>query len=288
MAKAAVNEKAPEAEKKALIEVVPGGLPAELMGSFQEDAGRGRERVTAQDLAIPFFVILQDNSPQVKRGHPKQVEGAQAGMIMNTLTLELFDELTVIPCYFDKVAIEWQDRDSGGGLVAIHPMETDLWKETAPNPRGHGAPILPKRDNHLLVETAQFYVIGFTKKGRMQSVLPMSSTQLKKSRNWNSQMSNIKLTGSDGRDFTPPTFSHLYKLTTAVETKDQNSWFGWVIELAGPIQKADHYLEAKAFYEAANKGLVSVRANDLSTVGEAASDVQGGGEGAAGQTNKPY
>ena len=39
----------------------------------------------------------------------------------------------------------------------------------------------------------------------------MKSTQLKVSRKWNSMMMGIKMQGKNGL-FTPPTYSHIYKL----------------------------------------------------------------------------
>ena len=46
----------------------------------------------------------------------------------------------------------------------------------------------------------------------------MKSTQLKKSRRWNSMMLNLKIQGSKG-PFTPPSYSHIYKLKVVKEKK---------------------------------------------------------------------
>ena len=57
-------------------------LPSEI--NFAEDANVGFEDLTQQDVAIPFFVLLQKMSPQLD-----SVEGAKAGQVFNTVTEEV-------------------------------------------------------------------------------------------------------------------------------------------------------------------------------------------------------
>ena len=54
----------------------------------------------------------------------------------------------------------------------------------------------------------------------------MKSTQLKVSRKWNSMMMGLKMQGKNGL-FTPPTYSHIYKLSTVQMSNDKGTWFGW-------------------------------------------------------------
>ena len=51
-----------------------------------------------------------------------------------------------------------------------------------------------------------------------EALITMKSTQLKKSRKWNSMMLNIRIPGSNG-PFNPPSFSHMYKLKVKKEDK---------------------------------------------------------------------
>ena len=82
----------------------------------------------------------------------------------------------------------------------------------------------------------------------------MSGTQLKKSRAWNSVASTLKVKAGDGRVFTPPIYSHKYKLTTVPESNDHGNWFGWNIELLGQLGDEEMFLyeAAKQFKESIN------------------------------------
>ena len=88
--------------------------------AFEEFAGAGLEEVTTEDLAIPFLRILAQLSPQVNKRDGAYVEGAEAGMIYNTVSNEAYDGekgVLVVPCYYNRRFIEWQPRSSGGGYV---------------------------------------------------------------------------------------------------------------------------------------------------------------------------
>ena len=78
--------------------------------------------MSQEDLALPFFKVLGQLSPEVNKRDAKYVEGAEPGRIINTLLLmNCFDELKVIPCHYKRQYIEWQDRGtSTGAPVAIH------------------------------------------------------------------------------------------------------------------------------------------------------------------------
>ena len=59
-------------------------------------------------------------------------------------------------------------------------------------------------------ETHQHYVLVLHEDGAGETALvAMKSTQLKKSRKWNSMISSLTVQGKNG-PFTPPRFSHVY------------------------------------------------------------------------------
>ena len=58
---------------------------------FGDDAAKGFENMTQDDMALPFVRILGQLSPQVTDGDAKYIEGAKPGMIYNTVTSELYD-----------------------------------------------------------------------------------------------------------------------------------------------------------------------------------------------------
>ena len=77
-----------------------------------QDAGQGLSEVNMDTIQIPFLKILSSMSPQTKKSKKEYVDGAEEGMIFNTVTEELIDGaegITVVPCYFEPVALEWTD-----------------------------------------------------------------------------------------------------------------------------------------------------------------------------------
>ena len=91
---------------------------------FAAYADAGLEEVTTQDLSIPYLRILAQLSPQVNKRDGAYVDGAEAGMIYNTMENAVYngDEgVTVVPCYFRRVLVEWKPREKGGGFVTEGP-----------------------------------------------------------------------------------------------------------------------------------------------------------------------
>ena len=82
--------------------------------------GGGFENADSDSFSVPFIKVLQKLSPVVDEDHEDHIDGAKAGMFYNTVTNELFpDGLTVIPCHYARVFIEWVPRESGGGIVNV-------------------------------------------------------------------------------------------------------------------------------------------------------------------------
>jgi hypothetical protein len=86
----------------------------------------------------------------------------------------------------------------------------------------------------------------------------MKATQLKVSRKWNSMMMGLKMQGKNGM-FTPPTYSHIYKLKTVQQSNDKGTWFGWDVARVGPVSDAGVYNTAKDFGMNVAKGAVEAK-----------------------------
>lgn len=237
--------------KKNEVAVKQSDLPVVAFADdMMADAGMGFENVTANDVAIPYLKILQALSPEL-RGTTK-VPGAEEGLIINTVTQQLMKEFRVIPCAFKKSYVEWTPREAGGGLVKEH-MDEKILEKTKKNERNQD--VLP--NGNLIVTTSYHYVLVLTEGGYERAVMAMSSTQLKKSRRWLGQMMSLQVKIGD-KSFTPPPFSHSYHVGTGMETKDTNSWFGWIINDPTMINDKGLYETAKKFGQDVSAGLVKV------------------------------
>jgi hypothetical protein len=228
-----------------------GALAANL---FEADANQGTQNISQEDLALPFLKILGQLSPEVNKRDGKYVEGAEPGKIINTVTNALYDTINVIPVFYKRQYIEWQDRgQSTGAPVAIHEADSDIVSQTT---RGKDYKDRLPNGNYL-DNTASHFVLTVGDNSST-ALISMKSTQLKVSRKWNSMMMGIKMQGKNGL-FTPPTYSHIYKLSTTQMSNDKGTWFGWDVSKVGPVENADLYGTAKAFAESVGKGEVQAK-----------------------------
>ena len=223
--------------------------------NFEADAQQGAQNISQEDLALPFLKILGQLSPEVNKRDGKYVEGAEPGKIINTVTNALYDTINVIPVFYKRQYIEWQDRGTtgSGAPVAIHDADSDIVNQTT---RGKDYKDRLPNGNYL-DNTASHFVLTVGD-NPSTALISMKSTQLKVSRKWNSMMMGIKMQGKNGL-FTPPTYSHIYKLSTTQMSNDKGTWFGWDVSKVGPVENADLYGTAKAFAESVGKGEVQAK-----------------------------
>ena len=216
---------------------------------MEADAAQGAQNISQEDLALPFLKILGQLSPEVNKRDGKYVQGAEPGKIINTVTNKLYDEIEVIPVFYKRQYVEWADRGtSTGAPVAIHSADSDIISQTT---RGKDYKDRLANGNYL-ENTANHYVI-YLNDTPQQAMVSMKSTQLKVSRKWNSMMMGIKMQGKNGL-FTPPTYSHIYKLKTVQMSNDKGTWFGWDVEKVGPVGDKNIYDMAKSFATSVGKG----------------------------------
>ncbi len=226
-----------------------------LGSAFEDDANNGFDGMGQEDFALPFLRLLTNTSPEVG-----EVDGAMPGMIFNTVTGELYDGkkgIEVIPVAYVRQYIEWAPRGAGSGApITIYPATSDILSRTHREP-GDNKDYL---DNGNYVEnTANHYVMVLGSDGVPNpALITMKSTQLKKSRKWNSMMMSTKLMGKNG-PYTPPMYSHVYRLTTQAESNDKGKWFGWEIEKVGTVEDMNAYAAAKSFAQQINAGEVKVK-----------------------------
>ena len=221
---------------------------------FEADANQGAQNISQEDLALPFLKILGQLSPEVNKRDGKYVNGAEPGKIINTVTNKLYDSIDVIPCHYKRQYIEWQDRgQSTGAPVAIHEADSDIISQTV---RGKDYKDRLPNGNYL-DNTANHFVI-YLNTIPTSALISMKSTQLKVSRKWNSMMMGLKMQGKNGL-FTPPTYSHVYKLKTVQMSNDKGTWFGWDVSKVGPVTDKSVYDMAKNFAISVGKGEVEAK-----------------------------
>jgi len=223
---------------------------------FAADAGVGVSNLGSEDLAIPFIKVLQKMSDELD-----DLDNAKAGDIYNTVTKDIVkgkDGIRLINCAYNLQYIEWEPRGTGTGAPhAIYGAGDEI---PATERGDDNKDYVVDGNGRYLERTAQHYVLVVDEDGvTQQALLPMKSTQFKKSKQWNSAMRSLKMKDGNGSLFTPPRFSHIWKLETVSEENKNGSWHGWQISKDGVVEDVNVYQEAKLFAESIQAGQVNVK-----------------------------
>lgn len=209
---------------------------------FGADAGGGFEGMDADCFAIPFLTLLQKMSPQCDETEGSYIEGARPGDFLNTASNKIYkgkDGLLIIPCAFIHKYNLWVPN-RGGYRGSITPAEyAAMAKETRTNDKGKTEEF--DVDGNIITNTMEHYVLVVNPDGTTEpALLAMTSTQLKKSKKWNTLAQAI--CGNK-----KPAYSQIYRLTSIPESNDFGSWAGIKIEHDSQVASMEVYEAAKAF-----------------------------------------
>jgi len=223
---------------------------------FEADAGAGNQNMGVDDLALPFLKILSGLDPILD-----ELEEARKGDIYNTVSGAVYkgkDGVRVIPCAYMRRFIQWAPRGSGSGAPSAIYAPGDNIPKTQRSPDDNKEYVVGGGGEYI-EETHQHFVLILNDDGTVETALmAMKSTQLKKSRKWNSMIQSLTMQGKNG-PFTPPRFSHVYRVKSASEENSKGSWHGWEMSREGPVEDMAVYLRAKAFSESVLSGDVVVK-----------------------------
>lgn len=219
-------------------------LSADLAAEFAADAGAGTSQA-ADDNIVPFIVLLQDMSPEVKKRDPEYVNGAEVGMLLNKATRQLYapnadeaektglPQLVFQPCAFDRCIVEWVPRNSGGGFVARHELTgTPEATMLAIGGKQMEDPQDPKKKiwrtadgSHDLIDTRYHFGHVINEAGYSPAVLSFSSTGHTASREWMTLMNNFKVRTPAGDLVVAPSWSKKYVVGSKPKTNTKGDFF---------------------------------------------------------------
>jgi hypothetical protein len=220
------------------------------------NADSGLQGVEARDLIIPRLTVLQALSPQLNKKRSEYVEGAEAGMICDVATGDVWEAIDLIFCQYSRAFLEWAPRSSGTGLIANHGRNPSILEKCTVNDRRQHV----TAEGNIIAETAQWFCLNLTAGGR-RSFLPLASTGLKVSRQLMMKIMAEKLADKNGAEFTPPIYFRSWKAEVTSQSNNQGEWYSWrftpgeVITTIDPSKKL--LVEAKKFCAEANEGKVT-------------------------------
>jgi hypothetical protein len=84
------------------------------------------------------------------------------------------------------------------------------------------------------------------------ALISMSSSQGKVSRKWQSLQMSQTMTDANG-SFTPASYSHMYNISTVLNSGKGNQWYGYAVKTVGPVKDANLYQRAKDFNQSLSK-----------------------------------
>lgn len=207
-------------------------------------------KLGVQDVAIPYLYVLQTMSPQVNPDSAKFIEGARAGMLYMTALERVFDGrddgLTVVLCHYERLIVEWRQREAGGGFVGWHEPDSEIINKAKPNEKG----LLVLPNGNVLTETAYHYVLVNVGDRWSQAIMPLKSTGLKVSRKVNYELATTYVPGTKDP---APRFLYEWTLKTVKEQRDQYTWSNVSLRKNGMTSR-EVYVMARAFAAMAAKG----------------------------------
>jgi len=226
---------------------------------LEEFGGAGLENITSENMSMPFIKLISDASPERKKMNEKYIEGADTGMIANTITKKLYDGskgILCVPCFYKFEYVEWQQRGQGQTApVTSYPADSDILSKTTRSMDNRD--VLP--NGNYIEGTNYHFVLVLNEDGTPDTtgLITMSRTQSKKSRKWNSMMKAMpKIQNAKGDFVSQPSFFNSYRLSTTQETNSKGSWTSWIINHAGKVDNELVLQTASEFYKTCRKGVV--------------------------------
>lgn len=242
-------------------------VPDDLM-LFQDDVGAGFENADSDSFAIPFLKLLQKMSPEVDEDNAGYIQGAKAGMLLNTVTNRLLDGklgFDIIPCAYRRSYVQWGGREGDGGFKgeltveqfdAIKDDETKVvtlnGKHYVPDENGK---VDEKKSDRYEDTRSHFVIVIDPESGEYGgAIMALASTQIKPSKMLMTALNQKRVNIPGKGMIQPPTFANKVKVTTIGKTNDKGSWSSLVFELNGMVTDKEVYATARGFYTDFTKG----------------------------------
>jgi len=267
-------------------------ITAEMLQQMLDDAGAGVS-TASEDNILPFVVLLQDMSPEVKKRDPEYVEGAEPGMYLNKATKTLYagDEVTAkrtkLPrlefqhCMLSKEIVEWVPREQGGGLVARHPIEgtvedtmRKLGGKQGADPQ-NPAKWTTSRGTELL-ETRYHFGQILTGEVPQPAVIAFKSTGHTSSKQWNTLMGGFKVIDPatrkpmiiNGQVRSMASWYRKYIIGSKPRENNKGSFYVTTVDDGGRIEDPGLLAAGKSLHEGAKAGIIKASTDE---------DAHGGG-----------
>lgn len=236
------TKKKPEEEKSETAVAVKTSTGELANYDYGEQAGEGWENTDASDFKIPFINQLQSLSAELDEGEDCYIEGAKAGMLINSVTKQLYpEELFIVPVMTDHCFVEWIPRTKGGGFVGIHALDSAVIKQARATATSQD---LVSEAGNDLVETYYMYVLILSDPNDLDAnemaVMSFTITKVKRYKECMTTLRTLKGSGNI------PLFANRLKVSTTREkNKSGQTYFNINISPAINSDTADSLISPK-------------------------------------------
>jgi hypothetical protein len=205
-----------------------------------EDTTGYYEGMDAGAFAVPFLTILQGLSPAVQRGTPGFLEGAAAGLILNTVTKKISESVLLSVLRRTHTLCYWVPREKGGGFIREEeatPTNMSWFAQIALDDKKRR--IVSERGTEIEVtEHRNFQCALIGEDNKLEpAMVSMTKSQLTVARQWNTNIdvhsAKVPVTVGGQTALRPVLHSGKWRLSTTLKTKDSNNWYVWAFAFAG-------------------------------------------------------
>lgn len=229
----------------------------------------------AEDNLVPIMSLLQDQSAEVKRNHPRQMEGALAGnflirslkKLINVAGTEDARPLPVIPCGFQHMWVQWRGEPGEGQVITQYPFDDrPAEAEEKPDPQNEDRTIWYMPNGDRLVDTRYWYCLAHIDGNWGQVVIPMAGTQHTVSRTWNNLQRALRLPNGAKA----PAWFRMYSIGSQFNQRGSQSWYTYDIRDMGWVADRELRDEGRKINESLTAG--DIRPDTAAESGAAVSD----------------
>lgn len=237
---------------------------AEAMAATDDYDNMGRA-----DVAVPFLKVLQALSPECTPGDAEYNESARPGMIVHSITKQVFTAVRVTPVVYRRSYLEWVPRTQGGGFRGEFPADTH--EPVYNRLRDPETGVAKLENGNDLIETLSFFCLLHPEGGDPEPVIiAMAKTQTKAGKMWNQMQSRYVPPGAPARQYKRCAASYL--LSTEIRRKDKNTWFVWKVGGA-QVNPPEVAFMAQAFEQQVKGGAVIIDHGAQEAAADTSSDM---------------
>lgn len=268
----------PPTKEEAATDVVVADDINTLPAAFADDEffgmETGMENVTAADVSLPRYTMLQALSPQCNNRKDEYIEGAQQGMIMNTASGKVMDTQRLVFAHYERRLVAWFPRErpcpfqdlpqvTGGGLHQDFGTDPNIeaqarrWEENGSLWLDNGAE---------LVVTGTWYCVD--PDTLSVGYLAMGKTQFTPSKKLMAGIRDEKIMSQRHGIKPAPLFYRVWEMSSKIREHEGNSWFVFQHKANERIQEHVHGKEILATVKEVIRTIKEGEAAIDMTVGE--------------------